>query len=78
MALFPSEKTPLKEHFFSHSILCFDYSFNNSAKWKVSSISFKDHEKKDLIAHLEKLIVLKTAFAKEHNIPKTTLNDIIS
>nr|XP_015913217.2 tigger transposable element-derived protein 4-like [Parasteatoda tepidariorum] len=45
-------------------------------KRKLTSLSLK--EKKDLIALFEKSNVSKTAFAKEHNIPRTTLSDILS
>lgn len=47
-----------------------------SGKRKLISLSIK--EKKDVIALFEKSNVSKTAFAKEHHIPRTTLNDILS
>jgi len=47
-----------------------------SGKRKLNSLSFK--EKRDLIELFEKSNVSKTAFAKEHNIPRTTLNDILA
>ncbi|XP_054711018.1 major centromere autoantigen B-like [Uloborus diversus] len=55
---------------------CFDQAFNMSGKGKLTSLSYKG--KKDLISIFKKSNVSKAAFAKEHCIPRTTLNSILS
>lgn len=45
-------------------------------KRKLTSLSLK--EKRNLIELFQNSTVTKTAFAKEHNIPRSTLNDILS